>query len=231
MNSEDDLLGKPLSDVPQRDPDSDCNARRSTERDGTRVFVGYCGRTSGWGTDSDDGRCRTHGGAGGAPTGEANGAYEHGLYSADLDDDDVARLDALADVDDLEKLDHLIDFETMRVLRAEGLVEDPALEPHYVCRHCGADLPTDEIATCPNCERPVDDPVVSYQELHLKDGPLAQRAQTVARLIDTRSKVQHRRDKIEKGEKVRADVDGSYSLDEETRTALREALRARRGDE
>lgn len=64
----DALLGKPIEDVPKVDADEHCNARRS--RDG--LFVGYCKRTAGWGTDSDGGRCSSHGGAGGAPEGNDN---------------------------------------------------------------------------------------------------------------------------------------------------------------
>jgi len=74
--SEDDLIGQPVSDVPKRQPDADCNARRSD--DGR--FLGYCDRTAGWGTDTGEGRCRTHGGNGGAPEGNANAA-SHELYS------------------------------------------------------------------------------------------------------------------------------------------------------
>lgn len=83
--TEEELIGEPVSDVPKRQPDSDCNARRN---DGGR-FVGYCNRTSGWGTDGDSGRCRTHGGAGGsggaregsgAPEDNTN-AVRHGAYA------------------------------------------------------------------------------------------------------------------------------------------------------
>jgi len=67
---EDTLIGEPVEEVPQREPDEDCNARRTD--DGR--FLGYCNRTAGWGTDSDDGRCRTHGGSddSGAPEGNTN---------------------------------------------------------------------------------------------------------------------------------------------------------------
>lgn len=81
------LIGKPVDEVPQRAPDDDCNARR-TDRG---RFVGYCNRTAGWGTDSDEGRCSTHGGNGGAPERNANAegdgapadntnAVSHGLF-------------------------------------------------------------------------------------------------------------------------------------------------------
>lgn len=67
-HDESDLVGQPLEDVPKRDPDEDCNARR----DDDDRFLGYCNRTAGWGTDGDSGRCRTHGQNGGAPEGNDN---------------------------------------------------------------------------------------------------------------------------------------------------------------
>jgi hypothetical protein len=76
--TESDLIGKPLEAVPRREPDEDCNARRWRKRDGDSVFVGYCSRTAGWGTDSDNGRCRTHGQNGGAPEGNDNAAGNGG---------------------------------------------------------------------------------------------------------------------------------------------------------
>lgn len=66
----DDFVGQPIGDVPKRQPDDECNARRTD--DGR--FVGYCNRTAGWGTNSSDGRCSTHGGSddSGAPEGNDN---------------------------------------------------------------------------------------------------------------------------------------------------------------
>jgi hypothetical protein len=75
-HDESDLVGQPLEDVPKRDADEDCNARRSD--DGR--FVGYCNRTAGWGTDDSSGRCRTHGAEGGAPEDNTN-AVTHGAYA------------------------------------------------------------------------------------------------------------------------------------------------------
>jgi len=65
---ESDLIREPLDEVPVRDPDEDCNARR----DDDGQFLGYCDRSAGWGTDGNKGRCRTHGGNGGAPEGNDN---------------------------------------------------------------------------------------------------------------------------------------------------------------
>lgn len=76
---------------PKKEPDEECNGRRFDN--GT--FIGYCNRTAGWGTDHvHEGRCKTHGGNGGAPKGNSNAAgnpgggaplgnsnaMEHGLY-------------------------------------------------------------------------------------------------------------------------------------------------------
>lgn len=89
------LVGEPVSDVPQRDPDEYCNARRT--RDGT--FIGYCKRTSGWGTDRDGGRCSAHGGSGGSSEQhEGNDwAATHHAYSTSfvedfLTDEEIARV-------------------------------------------------------------------------------------------------------------------------------------------
>jgi hypothetical protein len=45
-----------MSDLPERDPDDNCNARKT---DGS----GYCAHAAGWGTDHDMGRCKFHGGS------------------------------------------------------------------------------------------------------------------------------------------------------------------------
>ncbi|WP_455448298.1 hypothetical protein [Natrinema thermotolerans] len=68
--NEEDLIGKPLEEVPEQPPDYDCNARRHD--DGT--FEGYCGARAGKGTDHvGEGRCSNHGGASdGAPEGNDN---------------------------------------------------------------------------------------------------------------------------------------------------------------
>jgi len=75
----DDLVGEPVGDAPMREPGEYCNGRRT--RDG--IFIGYCKRTSGWGTDEDSGRCDWHGGSGGSSD-EHEGndwATTHGAYS------------------------------------------------------------------------------------------------------------------------------------------------------
>ena len=46
-----------MTDLPKKDPDENCNARKS---DGS----GYCSHTAGWGTDhTGHGRCKYHGGS------------------------------------------------------------------------------------------------------------------------------------------------------------------------
>lgn len=121
-HDEDDLIGDPIEEVPKREPGEECNARRSDDG----KFVGYCNRTSGWGTESDDGRCRTHGGSddsgapegndnaagndGGAPEENTNavkhGAYaEHNSYYQDVLDDDMREF-----VDDVFE-DYLEDYK------------------------------------------------------------------------------------------------------------------------
>jgi len=105
---EDDLIGNPVEDVPQTAPDEECNARRV--EDGH--FLGYCNRTSGWGTDGDSGRCRTHGGNAGAPENNTNAegdgapknntnAVTHGMYRdrnayySDRSDEQQALIDSI----------------------------------------------------------------------------------------------------------------------------------------
>ena len=101
----DDLVGEPVDDVPEREPDEYCNARRT--RDGT--FIGYCQRTSGWGTERESGRCSSHGGSGGSSD-EHEGndwAATHGAYS------------------DSFVQDFLTEEEIERVRQAEELLEEP----------------------------------------------------------------------------------------------------------
>lgn len=63
-----------------------------------------CQRVAGWGTDHvKEGRCKQHGGAGGAPEGEANGSHDHGGFAESLDNDDI--VEAFADAADADNLD------------------------------------------------------------------------------------------------------------------------------
>lgn len=233
-----------ISDDPPRDesghaihpdPDKDhriCAAQKSdrttpTEHGRERDEFSYCTLPAGWGKDRDIGPCRNHP-ISGEQWGESNPNFKHGLHSEALSDEDKQMLDDLEEFEDLEKLDHLVDFEMVRFLRAEGLLEDPQLTPQYICRTCGWELPSAEISMCPNCEQPVDDPIESYKELHMNDGPHANRAETIARLVDTKSKVKHRRDKIEKGEKIRSEhsgsIDGERTFGEDEKEIARKLI-------
>jgi len=75
-----------------------------------------CGLPAGWGTDHvGKGRCKLHGGA--SPTGKDNPAFEHGLFSDHLSEEDRATVDALDEYDDDEKLDELINWRLARLRR------------------------------------------------------------------------------------------------------------------
>jgi len=54
--TDDDMKAGGHEDLPSKDPDDDCNARKT---DGS----GYCGQPAGWGTKHDTGRCKFHGGS------------------------------------------------------------------------------------------------------------------------------------------------------------------------
>jgi len=84
LQREAELIGQSLDDVPKVEPGENCNGRKS--RDGS--FQGYCQATAGRGTDhTGTGRCKHHGGAGGGPSGKANGNYKHGAFSKHLQSD------------------------------------------------------------------------------------------------------------------------------------------------
>jgi hypothetical protein len=84
--------------------DDTCGA---TKRDGSGD---ECQMPAGWGTDHvGEGRCKHHGGSGGAPDGEANGNYDHGGFSQALDDvaddNDRAIVRAFEEAADADNLD------------------------------------------------------------------------------------------------------------------------------
>jgi hypothetical protein len=95
---EEDLVGKPIDQVPKRDPtDEDCMGRRSSDG----KFDGYCHSTPGRGTDHvGEGRCKHHGGnTGGAREGagapeQNQNARTHGVHA-----DPANVLDDLAEND------------------------------------------------------------------------------------------------------------------------------------
>lgn len=112
---EQNLIGLDIDDVPKRDPDEHCNARRS--RSG--VFKGYCNRTAGWGTDSDSGRCSSHGGASNGPGEDNDNAKKHGAFSehfrSDLTESESDALEAV--------VEHLREIDDERSLAAEVAAE------------------------------------------------------------------------------------------------------------
>lgn len=123
----DDLVGKPLEEVPERDPDEHCNARRT--RDGR--FVGYCKRTSGWGTDRDTGRCSSHGGSGGSSTehegndwAATHGAYSESFVTNFLREEEIARVeqaeDLLGDPESAQGLARTVAAITLEQFRRTG---------------------------------------------------------------------------------------------------------------
>jgi len=86
-DTDEDLTGKPADDVPKREPDGDCNGKRTKGRGGESVFVGYCGQPEGWGCGPDitEGRCKHHGGLNSGENGqggteENTNAVTHGAY-------------------------------------------------------------------------------------------------------------------------------------------------------
>lgn len=64
---------------------------------------GECQRRAGWGTDHvGEGRCKQHGGRGGAPEGEDHGQYEHGAFAEKIEADDIiSAFEDAADADNL----------------------------------------------------------------------------------------------------------------------------------
>lgn len=109
-DDESDPVGKPIDEVPKREPDGDCNGKRWEKRADETVFVGYCDLDEAWGRDADTGRCSYHHngdhGAGGAPEGNDNavttGAFRDHFTS------------------------HLTDAEMEAFNEARELLEDPS---------------------------------------------------------------------------------------------------------
>lgn len=87
-DTDEEHLGKPADDVPQQEPDGDCNGKRTKRRDGESVFAGYCGQPEGWGCGPDvtEGRCKHHGGLNSGENGQGGtedntNAVTHGAYA------------------------------------------------------------------------------------------------------------------------------------------------------
>jgi hypothetical protein len=107
-----DLIGHPIEDVPKRDPDYYCNARKSSDG----AFEGYCEARAGAGTDHlGKGRCQWHGGA--TPRGEDSPHFKHGLFSDHLSEEDRETMEALEEYENEEKLEELINWRLARLRR------------------------------------------------------------------------------------------------------------------
>lgn len=107
------LLGEPMDDVPERQPDSDCNARKSS----SGSFEGYCNARAGAGTDHlGEGRCQWHGG--GTPRGSDSPHFKHGLFSDHLGERDRRTIEILDEFENEEKLEELINWRLARLRRA-----------------------------------------------------------------------------------------------------------------
>lgn len=115
-------------------------------KDGKREDIPYCLRSAGWGTDRETGHCKTHGGAGGAPEGWANGNASHLLYSKRMNDDDREEFESLVETSDGDRidvedaadmLDSMIRFEYMRLARAVDSTPGVEMVQLYECPECG----------------------------------------------------------------------------------------------
>jgi len=135
---ESEYIGRPIDKVPSQDPtDEVCMGRKTRKRDGEVVrdddgialFGGYCQAWPGKGTDHvGAGRCKFH--AGSSPTGEDNPAFEHGLFSDYLSEDDRRTAQALTEYDDAEKESFFDKFDRMvREARKNG---DPGLSAKQI---------------------------------------------------------------------------------------------------
>jgi len=77
-----------------------------------------CGRAA----IGDHGVCGYHGGKGGAPTGEDNGNYKHGLFSEVIREEDKATLSTIEDMSTAAKLESTLNMQVLKLHRAiEGM--------------------------------------------------------------------------------------------------------------
>lgn len=117
--SEEELIGKPTDDVPQKEPGEYCNARKSDDG----VFRGYCSQVAGHRTEHQgEGRCWLHGGN--SPRGEDSPQFKHGLFSDFLSDEDREELEAIEEQGNLANLQETINYEFLRLRRAVRNLED-----------------------------------------------------------------------------------------------------------
>lgn len=121
-----------------------------------------------------------HGGQ--SPKGPENGNWKHGLYSEYLSEEDEKVVDALEDEPNAEKLQKLIDHHMARYLRAADIAKEP--EWRDKLNHEGVKV---------------------GEELDAGDGPLAQRANLISRLIE-------RYQKVTEGEKKQVEHSGDAGI-------------------
>lgn len=113
--NEEELIGRPIDEVPEIEPDGNCNARRRDRDAGG--FAGYCRNPEGKGTEHvGEGRCKFHGG--GSPRGPEHPTFKHGIFSDYLSDEDQEAVEALREIDNSEKLQSIIDWRMVRLRRA-----------------------------------------------------------------------------------------------------------------
>jgi len=118
---EEELIGKPTEEVPQREPDEYCNARKSSNG----IFEGYCQQQAGHRTEHQGrGRCWLHGGN--SPRGEDSPQFKHGLFSDYLSEDDREEMEAIEARGNIENLQEMINYEFMRLRRAVRNIEEDA---------------------------------------------------------------------------------------------------------
>lgn len=123
MSKEEELIGQPIGNVPQREPGENCNGRRM-DRDADPIeFVGYCQQNAGTRTEHPgEGRCWLHGGA--TPRGRDSPHWEHGLFSDHLSSEDRENLKRIEEMENASKLQSIINYEILRLRRAVRELEE-----------------------------------------------------------------------------------------------------------
>lgn len=123
-------------------PKTDATANNGRKRED----VPYCLQYAGHGTDRKTGACSKHGGAGGAPSGWANGNARHLMFAKGMSEADREQFTKLVDVGDGDKipvdefratLGNIIAFEEMRFTRALDKHPDVQQIAIYECPECG----------------------------------------------------------------------------------------------
>lgn len=153
--NESQYIGEPLKDAPKLDPgDENCMGRKKLKReaevqkddDGNTLFGGYCKCWPGKGTDHvGEGRCSLHDGA---PKGEKNGAFKHGLYSDVIREEDKETLKEIESMTTAAKLESTLNMQVLKLHRAiEGMESEDRKDFMEVFEEvvAGASAPDGEI--------------------------------------------------------------------------------------